>query len=393
MATLSGSTPAFETRTQNGPIRIMHLTTGLDVGGAEMMLYKLVTGLPRSRFDTKVVSLLPPGAIADRIERAGIATSSLGMRRGVPNPIAILRLARNIRDWRPDILQTWMYHADLLGAATGWTRPHLPLIWNVRHNQLDARNHKLTTLLTVRLCAALSRMVPARIVCCSESASRSHIALGYDARKIDYIPNGIDLDQFGPMPDARQDVARELGIPAGVPVVLSVARFHPDKNHRGLIEAIARVITVRPNCRFVLCGQGVTRENRDLTADIDAAGCGSRIHLLGHRSDIPRLMSAATVIVSASSSESFPNVIAEAMACGSCCVVTDVGDSALIIGNSGIVVPAGDPAPLAEGILSVLAMAPMERSKMGYDARKRVMRLFNLSDVIVRYEQLYAELA
>jgi glycosyltransferase involved in cell wall biosynthesis len=258
---------------------------------------------------------------------------------------------------------------------------------------LDPRHSKRTTLWTAKACAWLSGLVPDRIVVNAELSRRAHAKLGYKADKMVVIPNGFDLTAFVPDPSTRLSVRRELGIPEGAPLIGSVARFHPDKDHRNLVRAAALLHAERPEARFLLCGAGLAPENRELVGWIEEAGIGDRCFLLGLRKDVARLDAALDVATSSSRSEGFPNAIGEAMACGVPCVVTDVGDSASIVGKTGVVVPPQDPEALAAAWLRVLDMDAEEHRTLGERARRRVEERYSLKRVAAAYETLYAELA
>jgi len=366
--------------------RILHVITTLTTGGAEVMLDKLVS---RTRHEVSVVSLVPGGAIGERIARRGIPVSSMGMSLGVPDPRGMLRLSRIVRGWRPHLVQTWMYHADLVAGTTVRALHGIPVVWNVRQSNLDPAGTKRSTILTARLCARLSRTVPRRVVCCSEVAQRVHVELGYAEDKFTVLPNGFDLDTFRPDGEARAAVRRELGVPDGVPLVGLVARFDPQKDHANFFQAAARLRSLGPEVHFVLAGDGVTGGNPELRAMAEAAGVVNSVHLLGRRDDIPRLTAALDLAVSSSFGEGFPNAVGEAMAAGVPCAVTHVGDSAYIVGGEGVVVPPRDATALAEGMHAILSLEAEEKAALGARARERVRRMFSLDYVVARYDDLH----
>jgi len=373
-------------------IKMLHLITGLNTGGAEMMLYKLLSYIDRESFEVRVISLMDIGPVGRKIQELGVPVRALGMRRSVPNPLSLLRLVRWIRQDPPHYIQTWMYHADLIGGLAAKLTGGIPVIWGIRHSKLDPRSSKRTTFWIARACALLSHWLPARIVCCSEASRRIHMDLGYAGEIMTVIPNGFDLATFKPDPEARLSVRRELGIPEETPLIGLVGRFNPQKDHHNFICAAACLNASMPDVHFMLCGEGVTRENPELVKWITAADISARCHLLGRREDIPRLTAALDIAASSSYSEGFPNVIGEAMACGVPCVVTDAGDSALIVGATGRVVPPGNPQALAEGWSELIKMGPEGRSRLGSAARHRIEKLFNLPLIVARYEKLYGDI-
>jgi glycosyltransferase involved in cell wall biosynthesis len=286
-----------------------------------------------------------------------------------------------------------MYHANLVGALAARVAGNVPVVWAIHHNSLDPNMDKRRTLLVSRACSLLSKRLPARIVCCSEASLQLHRSLGYAPKKLEVIPNGVDLRHLKPDSSARDSVHQELGIPAESPIIGVVARFHPHKDHRNFIRAAARLHQQRPDVHFVLCGMGISPQNVELSSWIEAMGLRNRCHLLGPREDVPRLFSAMDIASTSSRSEAFPVAICEAMACGTPCVVTDVGDSAMIVGETGFAVPARDPAALAEGWRKLLDAGPDERRRLGMTARERVQRHFALPSIVERYQAIYSDLA
>jgi glycosyltransferase involved in cell wall biosynthesis len=372
-------------------MKVVHIAAGLDTGGGQTMLYRLVSRTDRELYPTEVVSLTDIGPIGDRIRDLGVPVSAIGMRRGVPSPLAVFRLGRLLRTRSPHAVQTWGYHADLAGGLAARLAGHIPLVWGIHHTTFDAQGSKRLTVWTAWICARLSRWLPDRIVCCSEATRQVHTRLGYAADKMIVITNGFDPDLFRPDAAARQSVRQELGIDANTPLIGLVARFDPQKNHRGFLQAAAILHARLPQCRYLLCGTDITWENSQLVEWIDAAGIRDRCHLLGERSDVPRLMAAVDVVSSAAAfGEAFPLVIGEAMACGVPCVVTDVGDSAIMVGETGVVVPPGDPQALAHGWARLLlSVSAEERRSLGLAARRRVEEQFSLERTVEQYLSVY----
>jgi glycosyltransferase involved in cell wall biosynthesis len=374
-------------------IKVMHVITTLGPAGAETMLCRLASAMDQVRFENEIVSLTGVLDLAGKMESIGVRVRSLGMTKGIPNPLLVMRLARWIRESKPDVIHTWMYHANLVGALAARLAGDVPVVWGIHHNVLDPRHDKRRTILVNRACALLSRKLASRIVCCSEASLGFHKTLGYDARKLDVIPNGFDLEQVKPEPSARASVIQELGIPEDAPLIGIAARFHPLKDHRNFLWAAARLHEQIPQAHFLLCGLNVTWKNTQLTEWIDAAGIRENCHLLGVRQDMSRLFSAMDIATTASLSEAFPVVIGEAMACGTPCVVTDVGDSRLIVGETGLVVSPGDPAGLADAWRKLLEAGPEVRRHLGMMARRRVQQHFALSTVVERYQAVYTRVA
>ena len=370
-------------------MRVVFIITNLATGGAETMLLKLLEHMNRTRFQPTVISLIGLGEIGPRIQALGIPVHTLGMARGLPSPLALLRLVRLLRQLQPDIVHTWMYHADLMGGLAARLTGRSRVIWCIRHSNLSKTENKVSTLRVVNLCARLSAWVPAQIISCSTRAKEVHAAVGYRADKLHVIPNGFELDRFTPNAAARASVRAELGVAADAPLVGLIARYDSQKNHAGFVEAAALVAAQLPHVHFLLAGKDVDAANQVLQAAIAQHGLQERMHLLGRRDDVPRLMAALDVLASSSHGEAFPNVLGEAMACGVPCAVTDVGDSAAIVGSTGRVVPAGDMQGLAREVLALLQLPPAQRAARGQQARQRVQDHYEIGHVTRLYEACY----
>lgn len=370
-------------------IRILHLITGLSTGGAEMMLYKLLSATDRIRFKPVVISLTDIGPVGEKIQAMGVPVHALGMSRGVPNPAGIFTLARWLWQAKPDLIQTWMYHADLVGGLAARFAGNIPVVWGIHHSNLDSEGNKRTTIWTVKTCARFSHWLSVKIVCCSEASRRVHTPLGYDPDRMVVIPNGFDLNLFKPDLEGGDLVRQELGIHKDTILVGMAGRFDPQKDHLNFIKAAVLLQKDIPDVEFLLCGDDITWENQKLSKWIDGTGLSKYFHLLGRRNDIPGIMTALNIGSSSSYGEGFSNVVGEAMACGTPCVVTDVGDSALIVGDTGIVVPPKDPDAMSLAWKKLIKIGKDKRQKLGHDARLRIRENCSLPAVVKRYEELY----
>jgi glycosyltransferase involved in cell wall biosynthesis len=373
--------------------KILHVITALDVGGAEAMLQKLVLGTDRSRFELEVIALTAVGAVGRRVAESGVRVLDLGMTPGRPDPRAFGRLLRSVHASRPDIVQTWMYHADLLGGLATRVLGSTPVIWGIR-GSFDPEKSKPNMVWTARACAALSAWVPQEIVSCSTALAESHARLGYDRRRIRVIPNGFDTATYRPDPSARAQLRAELGVEPETPLVGHLARWDPQKDHVGFIEAAIDVLQRRVDAHIVMCGTGIDEDNETIVDKLRSTGERERFHLLGCRDDVPRVTAALDVLVCSSIyGEGFPNVLGEAMACAVPCVTTDVGDAAMVVGETGWVTPAHDPPALSSAISAVLELSPRDRAALGDAARRRVRENFALERVVKRFESLYEEVS
>ena len=374
-------------------IKITHIITGLYTGGAEMMLYKLLGGIDQKRFSSRVISLTGDGPIGDKIRSLGVTVQALGIRPTSPNPLVFLKLVSWLRRDCPDIIQTWMYHADLIGGLAAKLSGRILIVWGIRNTDLSPERTKRSTIWTARICARLSNWLPEKIVVCSETSKQAHIRIGYKAEKMVMLANGFDLELFRPDPQARVSVRDELGIPAHTLLIGLVARFDPQKDHWNFIQAASLLQVTHPEVHYLLCGGGITWENQELSYLIKALNLGDKVHLLGLRDDVPRLTAALDIASTSSVGESFPNVVGEAMACAVPCVVTDTGDSAFIVGETGLVVSPKDPQALANAWRYLVEMPFSEKDNLGIAARQRVAKYFSIPEIVAQYEYVYKEIS
>jgi glycosyltransferase involved in cell wall biosynthesis len=374
-------------------VKIVHVITGLDTGGAETSLVRLLSRMDRDRFELAVISLRDGGVLRPRIEALGIPVYSLGLERGAIDPRGLLRLRALLRREHPDIVQSWMYHADLLSGIAGKVAGRPPVVWNIRNGAIKDVGMRKLTQAVAHACGWTSRLLPTKIVSCSVSARAIHVGLRYDDRKIVVIPNGYDIDAFAPDSAARAALRTELRLADETPLIGIAARFDPIKDHRSFVQAASIVAKTHPDARFLMCGDQLTAENVELMGWIREFGMSERILLLGRRSDIARIYNGIDILASSSITEGFPNTIAEAMACGTPCAVTDVGDAAMIVSEYGRVVPPSNPAALAAAIGELIDLGPAGREALGAQARERIASTFSLAKTTAQYEALYTEIA
>lgn len=380
-----------ETRTapdSSGVTRVAICITGLEVGGAETFLGELLKHTPAD-IEVRVFSLIDGGPIAERIEALGIPVTGMHMLAGRPSLSALFGLASRLRHYRPDVVHTWMYHADLMGGVAAKLAGVRRVIWHLHNSDLSPQRVRGMTRWVVKALAVLSRWIPETVISCSEAAVRVHSALGYAAEKFVVIPNGVDTGRFVPSPEARAEVREELGIGAERPLIGLVARVDSQKNHHGFFRAVRLFFERGGDADFLLVGRDATPEHWQLPGWRDETGRPERILLAGPRDDVPRVMTALDVATSSSLGEAFPLVLVEAMACGTPCVATDVGDSALIVSDTGLIVPPDDADALAAAWRRMLSMPSEERAQLGERARQRVTANYAIADVAERVWGLY----
>ena len=373
------------------------------------MLYKLLSRLNRDRFQPTIISLSEIGPVGEKIQALEIPVRALRMGRGIPKPLAILQLATWLRQTQPDVIHTWMYHANLIGGLAAKLSSNRPVLWGIRQSNFNLHHNKRSTIWVIKLGAKLSAWLPTRILHCSEVSRQIHRELGYTDDKTIVIPNGFDTMRFRPDPAARYQVRQKLHIPENATLIGLVGRFDPQKDHRTFFEAaglLCNASTRKPNLsgmsqamgtppvHFLLCGDGITWDNLELVQWIEAAGIGNQCHLLGRRDDIPALTAALDIAtLSSAYGEAFPNAIGEAMSCGIPCVVTAVGDAPLIVGETGRVVPLRSPQALAQAWEALMSLDTQQMAALSEAARAKVIQCFSLDSIADQYMSLYEETA
>lgn len=386
-----GSTRGDEGGPPRDRLRVVHVIPDLGPGGAEQVLVHLLAGLDRDRFENRVVLLGDGDVGADRARAHGAVVAAMGLVPNRPDPRAVWRLRRTLVSWRPDVVQTWMYHANLVGGLAARSLRGTPTVWGLHQTDLPRGDIPWHTRAAARAGAHLSGRIPARIVCCAESTRREHVARGYAAGPMVVVPNGFPVSRLEPERRARARVALDLA--ADVPVLLRVGRFHPQKDHRSLLEAVADLRRRRPLV-VLLCGTGVDPSNTILAGWVEELDLAETVRLLGPRDDVPTLHDAADVAISSSAfGEAHPLVLGEAMERARPVVATDVGDSAAMVGDAGRVVPPRDPRALTDALAGLLDADPDERETIGRRGRERIMTTYRVEQMVARYAEVYGAVA
>lgn len=372
-------------------MKVLHVIPDLGVGGAETMLAQLATGLLSHGIDSRILLLKSGGPLKGSVVRAGVLVDELDARNAVVVvPKLISFCSRLRRQWQPEVVQGWMYHANVVALIAERALSGRPsVVWNIRGAHTDLKREDRQLRISIRVGAALSRYPAAIIYNSVISANLHEQKLGYCMDKRHVIPNGFDTELWTPSESSRAALQRELGFSPEALLVGIVARYHAIKNHTGLLQAASRIKAVIPNVRFVLVGSGVSADNPELTSLIREVGLENSTYLLGEQSDVHRIISALDLLVSGSYVEGFPNVIAEAMSSGIPCVGTDAGDTGLLIRDCGRVVPVGDMDALAASCIEVLSSSVETRRAMGVRGRKKIIENYSISSVVGRYADLY----
>lgn len=355
-----------------------------------MMLFKLLSGMCAKQNEAAVISLMDNGTLGERIDTIGVPVFSLNMMRGLPSFSALWRLRKTTRKIEPSVIQGWMYHGNLAAKLSRFFCVSKPLVvWNIRHSLYDIRHERPLTRWVIRANALLSKQADA-IIYNSFTSARQHEELGFDPTKKRIIPNGFDTDVFRPDEISRAAIRCELGINENATLIGLIGRYHPMKDHRNFLNAASLLQKNLHEAYFLLAGREADSENMELQTMIRELGICDRVFLLGERQDIPQLNAALDIACCCSSwGDAFPNVVGEAMACGVPCVVTDVGDSAWIVGNTGRVVTPKNPQALATAWKELIELGCDNRRELGMQARKRVIDKFSLESVVKQYKEVY----
>ena len=374
-------------------MKILYIISGLPTGGAEMMLYKLLSVIDRDIFEPVVISLTDYGSLGNNIKNLNIPVYKMEMKAGFPNPYKVWGFIKLIRKIKPELIQGWMYHGNLAALLAKWVLPNrVFLLWNIRHTPDDLKKEKRLTALVIRLGAKFSSH-PDRIIYNSNVSEQKHELLGYDNKNKSIIPNGFNCEQFKPFDNAKSKLRYSLGLKKDTLLIGLVARYHIMKDHVTFLHSAGKLNKTYPEIHFVLMGQDVDKNNHLLIKLIENLKITKNVHLLGKRMDVDEITAGLDIACSSSSwGESFSNAIGEAMACGIPCIVTDVGDSAWIVGETGIVVKPGDRKAFTGAMITLIKMSFEERLRLGKLARNRIIKLFSLDPVVKQYEDMYQNL-
>ena len=367
---------------------IVHIISGLDIGGAEMMLCKLLSTSELSCFRHNVISLGEKGILANDLEAFKIPVYAAGWQKNQIRLGPIRTFYNALNQIKPDIVQGWMYHGNLAAIfALLSVKKKIPILWNIRHTPYDLGEEKWGTAAIIRLGSILSR-IPQCIIYNAETSANLHVKLGFQKMRQIVIPNGFDLERFKSNPDQRRLLRNELGLKKSAFLIGLIARYHPVKGHLLFLRAAALLAREFSHLHFILVGSIGEMGLKELRGRIQEEGLLGRVHILGERRDISNVMAGLDLVASASSTEAFPNVIGEAMACEVPCVVTDIGDCAQLVGDTGIAVSCESVA-IAAGIAKLVRMDSNERCKLGRAARNRIVDHFSLHKIADSYSNLY----
>lgn len=370
---------------------MLHVINGLTTGGAEAVLYRLVSYPSETKHE--IICLEGRSWFSDKLAEREIRVHHLDWTSVRSACSGALRLYRLIKASGADVVQAWMYRSNLL-AGVSCKLAGKRVIWNIRCSSLGPL--RPASRLGAYIGGVLARWVPDFIINCSAESAAAHAQIGYNAAEGAVIPNGYDCEVFYPAEPAATAIRKLLNVHDGEFLVGTIARWDPFKDIPVLLRAIALLQRRGIPLRLMLVGRGLDGLNQELARLIKESRCGHLVHLVGERSDVPHIARSLDLHVLASSSEGFPNAVAETMLSGTVNVVTDVGDAALIVGDTGWVVPPLDPQLLAAAIEEAYAewsSSPKKWEQRRKQARQRILENFSLDSMVRAYEEVWRKIA
>jgi len=362
-----------------------HIITGLEVGGAERMLARLLTKDPSKHH---VIALKGGGGIERELEALGVSFENAGLLFSPHFPFRLLAFLRRVYVLQPVLLVGWMYHGNLAASLAGYIT-QTPVVWNIRHSLHDLGKEKFSLRFVIRVCALLSRTA-CLIIYNSVVAAQQHENVGYASKHRALVSNGIDTSKYRPDVTVRNCVREELRLSSDDFLIGHFARFHPMKGHKIFLQAIANIVSSHHKCKVLMVGNDVDSSNKELFDEVLSYGLQDYVHLLGERSDVSRLMVGLDVLVSSSSwGEGFPNVVMEAMSCGVVVIATDIGDSKVVVGDAGYVVSPNSPECIAEHLKRLIDSDHKMRQETSGFARKRILDKYDIKNIRAEYINLW----
>ena len=370
-------------------IKVAHISTGLETGGAEVQLRRLLSELDKNKFEMMVISLDKETYLADSIRELGIPVQSLALKQ---NPLNIRKAYTLLKAFNPDVIHGTMYEGGVVGTVfTKFLPKKPPVIWTVHEPLEHYDKEPIRKRMQLRLWGLMSKK-PACIMYVSHLNQEQHLDWGFDNSKAIVIPNGVETSRCFPNKAKGMEVRKSLGIPEDVFVIGKIARFHRQKNHIGFLHSAALLAKKHPDVHYMLVGTNVDENNEELTSLRDKLGLNDRVHMIGNRQDIPDVVNAFDLATLTSFGEAFPLTLGEAMVSEVPCVATDVGDNDYIIGDTGIITPVNDDKAMAEAWEKMVEMDKDEFIRLGKAARQRCLDNFTLEQQVLQHQDLYEAL-
>lgn len=378
-------------------IKVINIITGLYQGGAEMQLLYNMKNIDTKKYKCYVVSLCDEGNVGKKIIQAGIPVYSLDIKK---SKYAIIRflmfiralfiLSRYIKEVKPDIVQTWLHHADLAGLIACKLAGHKKLFWSVHCSYLRPPYFKKRNIILVKLLGKLSK-IPKVISFNSSAGLKSHIEMGYIPKQMKMIPCGFDSKIFSPNSKKRQNIRDYYGISDSDFLVGFVGRHHVVKDIKTFLLAVHELSKKHNNIQTIMVGQGFDEFNQEIISlkkDLQL----KNIKLLGRRDDVPALMNAFDLFLITSVSEGFPNVLGEAMLTGLPCLVTDVGDCKEVLANNKYVFNVGDYKGMANKASEIINLTELQKKELSLYNQKIIKKNYEISIVTKKYQEIYKTL-
>ena len=371
-------------------IKIAHISTGLDTGGAEVQLIRILEKLDKNKFEMIVISLHEETYLADKIRNElELPVYSLGLKK---NPLNIRKAYKILKEFNPDVIHGTMYEGGVVGTLFNKFLPKKPpVIWTVHEGLEHYKTEPLRKQLQLRAWSVISNL-PDCMMYVSHLNCEQHMDWGFKNRKALVMTNGVDTQTFKPNPSARQSIRDEIGIPQDAFVIGITARFHPVKNHVGFLRAAGLLHKSHPDVHFLMVGTDIDDSNTALNDIIAENNMQANVHMLGNREDIPNIVNAYDVASLTSFGEAFPLTLGEAMATAVPCVATNVGDNEFIVKDTGRVVPADNDQALADAWQELVEMDKEEFKRLGEAALQRALDNFTLKKQVQAHESLYESL-
>lgn len=372
-------------------MKVCHIITSLDIGGAELVLYRLLTAQADNVNNITVITLKPGGILADKLQQAGFVVHSLNVTGPLSLLASVTKLAKKLEVLQPQVVQSWLYHADFITALSSLRWRATSYVWGIHTCQLP--KGKIATWAIMKSCALLSYRVPSKIVCVAEASKILHVNQGYDAKKVRVISNGFSLTDYQAVPQNQKLLRNELGVADSALVVGIIARWHPDKGQDVLLKAIQKIQPQHPNVIFLFVGRDCDSNNQQLMQYKNSCPFPDNILTIGQRSDIPALLNTLDIFCMPSRTEAFPLALGEAMCASLPVVATEVGDVAYMTGNLVELAQPDNVTSLAEKLDKMLSLPKAQRRAVGNALFERVSALFSIETMVHQYQALYAEIS